>query len=407
MSKNSFIFPNTQNQPKTLLTIDWLTLNVNDNFSRLEIPESNTLIIGEFTLEYLPDIRTRHFNKYFKLWYKSEVVAVITSDSNSKKMLCGRSHVKIENHFFYNGELQDLITKIVDNFFLVSVKISRLDLALDGCYLHNFLNKFLYEDNFKYDNLVIGRVNDIDNITPIGFTRDNIKSCDFENFVIGSWGNKNLGTVRSEKFGRYYNKSKELRQIQKKEYITEYYKNNGFDLSKDVYRFEVQLSSSYISKVSTGVEILDFKEVDILFSYHDLFSLDSLKTLFQTSLKNWFEFYLKDNKRVDRCTRIVFFSDIQKSVYSKIIKVVKDKVRTIKVMINRLVKDVLFGSLKDSIDSIKDNIRETVMSLIERYHIYEWFKNTFPYHLSEIKKRASLEGIKLNYKHTNLELWTM
>lgn len=376
------------NQPNLLLTIDWLTLNVDDVFSSLIMDENNLFHHGDFKLELIPKMRTANFNKVFTMWYQGQSIATISSSSNSQHILLNRAHLKFENSLFYDGRIKDIACAIVENFSIKFISISRLDLACDGVYLHNFLNSYLYHDEKTSIRTRINRYCQHDNIQPVNLSTENIRTYSFDSFYIGQMGNRSLSRSRSERFIRYYNKTREVQETGKKQYVLDYYKNNGFDLEKDVYRFEIQFSSSHLAKLKD-------------FNWLHIFEPEKLQKLFQSGTINLFDFYYKEEKKPAKyCTKVVIFKDFAVSRYERIKKEVLDKTRTIRVGIKRMVSEILTGTMSgiSNIETAGNAIR-TVSAWLKSYNLRDWFLNRYPHWLKENRQNAiKTNGFCPNYQ---------
>ncbi|MBI1836840.1 MAG: hypothetical protein HYR91_06195 [Flavobacteriia bacterium] len=370
IDKNQF-----RNQSKLLITLDWLTFNVLDTFQYLTFDENNHYTHENFVLELIPNQRTKNFDKCMNVYYHGEFVMVVTCQSNSELILKGRAHVKIENHLFYSDTAKEVFEAFKEAFNINSLKISRVDIACDGVYLHNFLNQFLYGKNCTINHVNIGRVRDLDNITPILPNREDIKNNQFSNYYIGNLGNKSVGSSRSNKFARYYNKSRELKSHGKKEYIENYYKINGFE--GEVFRYEIQLNATAIS------EIMELK-------YHEIFDKQVIEKIFRTSNEQFFEFYYKTDKKVSRCPRVEMFEGIGEGKFQKIKRKVKRTLKTVQIAIKRLYHEIRVGAIEIIEEQI--NIDDTIELLLQRFNLREWYETKFPYWDYEIKK----EKIKFN-----------
>ncbi|GEM_PF-5057142 len=367
---------NFSNQHKLLITLDWLTFNILDTFQNIQFNEQNQYIQGSFVLELIQGQRTKNFDKIINCYYGGEHVFNITCQSNSDLILKGRAHLKIENHLFYSDTAKEVFQLFKDEFHINSLKISRVDIAVDGVYIHNFLNKFLYGKDCKINSINIGRVRDLDNISPVVPNREDIKKLNFSNFYIGSMGNKSLNTSRSNKFGRYYNKTEELKAHGKKEYIENYFKINGFE--GEVFRYEVQLNAQAIS------EIKDL-------NYHNIFDKDVQEKIFRTVNKEFFEFYYQTDKKVSRCPRVEMFEGIGEIMYEKIKRVVKRTLRTIKTAIKRMYQEIRVGIINVCDEQIQ--LDNTIELMLLRFNLKEWYDIKTPYWDDDLKK----EAIKYNY----------
>lgn len=389
---------------KLLLNLDWLTLNVIDVFKLLEFNESKK--IGEFYCEYKPQ-RTSHFNKMLNLWLGTEKVAVVTFEANSKIILKDRAHIKIENHMLYQDNCKEIIQKIIETFSINSCRISRVDIACDGVNFHEFvtkyeINKHKYKKDGKTvqsDDLHYFRVNDLDNLRPVGVDFSSIATGNYDCFTVGSYGDKDSGKSKSYRFSRYYNKTKELKDKNHKEYITEYFKNNG--LEGTIYRYEIEIRSAFLAQIDAV-------------QWFELFEPEILKLLFCTANKNFFEWRMKDDSNVSRCTEILLFDDIETGYLSRIKRVVKDKLRVVKMAISKMLQDSeIFRQTHNNENQnivSADRYHQAVIHLIKRNNLAEWFTHKYKYLRQDIIDRfckeipykpIDIKNYQLNINYTN------
>lgn len=373
------------NQSKLLITIDWLTLNVDDVFSRLILDENNQFVHGEFVLTLHPEKRTAHFNKYFTLNYQGRFIAAITSSSNSPHILVNRAHIKFENFLFYENTIEKTAVEIVEKFNIIFVSISRLDIAVDGVFLHPFINNYLFEKNDKKSiRTAVGRYCQHDNLFPYCDNIQDIRNHSFESYYCGQMGSKKTNKSKSERFIRYYCKTREIRETGKKQYILDYYTNNGFDLEKDVYRFEVELASSFLAKLQN-------------FNWQHIFDHDKIQKLFQTGIVNLFDFhYIIPDTPKKYSPKLEIFKNFAKSTYQRIKKEVQDKVRTIKIGVKRMISEILTGSMSGTENlEIAIKGKDVIKNYIEKYNLSQWFFNRYPFWQKEARQLAIKENLKI------------
>ena len=374
--KKSLIFTN---QHKLLLTLDWLTLNIDDFFQNLNWDEGYYQI-GDYVVT-LEDGGTNLFNYRASVFFSGDKVATLLFESKSKHILADRAHLKLENYLFYSGAAQSVLEGFISAFDIKDIRVSRVDIACDGVFLHEFLNSWLYGKKNEYDTRNIARVNDRDNIAPFVSDRASVANIDYDAFYIGSRGSRASRKTRSNKFGRYYNKTRELDNNSDKCYIRDYHSHNGF--SGTVYRYEVQLSSDYLSTLSN-------------FTYTDVFDQEKLESLFLSANKSFFEFYYKENSNVTKCQRIEIFSQFKQPLYKKVKKIVRDKTRTVRISIKRLASECFIGvfSTQEMREARKNTI-DTIYNLIRVYQLEEWYVKVAPYWWEEIKIKSIQKNIKM------------
>lgn len=385
------------NQHKLLLNIDWLTLNVEDNFIHFN-DSPGTFKIDDLLIEKV-DKQTSHFKQMCYVWHEKHKIAVITYDSRSNLILKGRAHIKFENHLFYSGELFNYYQKIKTSFNLNTITISRIDLAVDGVNFHEFVTKYEIEkQKQKYfgKSREIGyfRHDDRNNVNPVGTTFQSIATNIFDSFTVGSYGSKSTNTGKSCRFIRYYNKTKELEDKQHKKYISEYFEKNSF--KGTVYRFEIELRSEFLSQIQG-------------FQIDSIFNIETLSMLFRSSLKNFFEWRKKDDINVSRCTSIELFETISQPQFIRVKKEVNKTLRPIQQMIKRLIFDSV-ECLSDKTNSkivLANNYLTTIRVLVNEYNLKEWLSYKWSYLVEELQKYMNIHfstlykipeyQLKLNY----------
>ena len=362
-----------KNQSRLLINLDWLTLNISDVWKNLDFSSEGLISIGEFVIS-LREGRTRNFNKLASVLFRGVPVGTLAFDSNSKLILNDRAHFKLENSLFYTGDCHQLINEFIKAFEVSDVKVSRVDIAVDGVYLHEFLNNYLYEKDEK-KRVDVVRLRDVDNIAPVGFTRDNLINQSFDSFRIGNFGSKSSATRKGAKVARYYNKTKEIEEVSKKEYITDYYKENGFE--GQVFRYEIELASAYLNKLDQ-------------FEWFHLFDTEKLKSLFNTAQKQFLEFIEPVTNNVTNCPRIELFEGLEAPLYIKKKQTNKDNVRTIKTSIKRLIHESYLGELSYS-ENFKESTKQVVFELLEKYDLYNWFASiSYPLYYELLAKSIEL-----------------
>lgn len=367
-------YGNFRNQKRTLLTIDWLQVNIKDLFSTIQYDQNNLFEKDNFVFELTPHL-TQNFKKLVYIYYEGIKVLELSYENRHPIILKGRAMIKFENELFYSNEYHEIWQKFNNSFKCIDPKITKIDLAVDGVNFHKFINNHLKVKNYtqkqlKYEGIKkdCKRVNDIDNITPVyTTTRDSYRN-KYDSFTIGDRGARGKtrkdDRKRSTRYVRYYNKSAELLTHKgKKDYISTYFKENGLNNKKDIYRFEISIQSKFIKQLDG-------------FTFNDIFKKDKLISLFRTSLKNFFEFRLNQRKKINECKPLELFTKLeQASIYQRVKRVVKDAIRTIKVGIKRDVLDTLRG-LYDY--THKGLIRSTVIDKIKVFDLSEWWLNTYP-----------------------------
>lgn len=299
--------------PQTLITIDYLIINLKGSANQL------TGINSEFVFNLAP-YGTKTFANRFEVLYKGEKIGTLVNTPRSNIIDEQLNQFQFENHLFYTktlSELKNIISELVTSYDLNFVAINRLDIAFD-----------INDTNQYYRNLNTSLNN--------GSTRLSGRKKAFNQYnelIKGVCINNgfSVGQRSSSKFLRCYNKSLSL-QINEKQYILDYYKNNNFS-SQNVWRFEYQLNSSFFSNLKNFGHDKDFYNIDCKkqkLPFEDLtwsiFDYASLVELVQIAQSNFFE--LKENtglKQINAEKSILFILDFSylKTFFSSFIPTFK------------------------------------------------------------------------------------
>jgi hypothetical protein len=96
-----------------------------------------------------------------------------------------------------------------------------------------------------------------------------------------------------------YNKSHEMREVKKKNYIINKWKICGLDTSKDIWRLEFSIHNSKFDMINKNTKIHSPFEIDrIDDNYY-------LQNVIQVLIDNYFTFFQKTNSRARNCTKKV------------------------------------------------------------------------------------------------------
>ncbi|MFN5416044.1 MAG: hypothetical protein ACK5B9_03235 [Flavobacteriia bacterium] len=376
------LFNTFKNQSKILLNIDWLTLSCTDIFNSLTFDKDDIYELENFVIHEQKKGKTQLFNRKAFVYYYGQKISTITFQSSSNIQLVNRAHIKIENELFYDNQGKAIINQFINTFRLTAISVSRLDICVDGVFLHNFFNSYFYEKN-----AIIHRVKGThDDFNHPYSSASQRRSFTYDCYSFGSYGNRSTGTSKSSKFARYYNKSKEIKEQSHKTYILDYWKNNGFNIEKDIYRFEFELKNNYLKTIKD-------------FSFEKIFDFEYLKMLFNTATKNTLEFRLNDGtKNVTRYEPINLFEGLSSPILERVKRVIKSVTRTTKILIKKLYFDCIAGAYKNE-GWKRISFIENMNSLIVDNNLVTWWKQSKDRFNDDLHKLSRTNNIELNYKH--------
>lgn len=364
------------NQKHLIFNIDWLSFRIVDTLS-IELFDDKILNLrGGYKL-ILQEYGTPQFINLCFVHYEGEKIAEIQFNARMAA-LKGSAIVKIENHVFYSafyrGFNEIFTTNLIDILNSKMLNVSRLDICVDGVEFDRFINDLRVEK--KYYQLKQKNVKGVDN----GYNSE------FGGVFTGFY----VGNRNGRRFGRYYNKTKELKKKGHKKYISEYFVSNGFDVNKDIKRFEIQMNSEFLG------EVKDFDLSRILSKN------DELVRLFELSLSNFFEFVSAESNdtNISRRKRIKLFdfSNVKVPTYVRVKKEKGSNIRTKKIVVKNLIFEALTDKEKTMIDKF-----HTAKKIVDDYDLGDWLISKSEYIVNEVWRYCEINNIEMiNIETKNL-----
>lgn len=302
------------------LNIDWLQLNCR-SISTLD----DGLKHG-YTLKHL-EYGTRHFKNVTEIYFKHDRIATVAFNPASK-ILNPQTHlIKFDNKQLYRKDLQQFVKSFLIQFNLTFHNFSRIDIALDFSQFdndtqpHDFIRRVVNGQYLKYNKAE----------AQTKFTQD----------IKNSFSYLKFGSNSSDICFYIYNKSLELKQVKHKPWITDNWKANGLDTSKDIYRLEFSIKAPHKSLINlfTG-------ELSNPFTL-DLLNTSNTASLFNTLVCQYFRFKFKSKQRNKaRMNNIPLFDNIASEFKLLTISNKLDSGRSDKIFIKKLneVNDYMRGN---------------------------------------------------------------
>lgn len=377
--------------PKTLITIDYLIINLKGDLSPITHTNSFDFVIAPYG--------TKTFSNKFDVFYKKEKIGIIVNEPRSNIIAPDLNQLQFENHIFYSrslAELKQIIIDLTDSYNLEFTSINRLDVAFDINDKENYYRKL----NTSLNNggvRLSGRKKTFNQYNEL------VKGVCINNGFT-------LGQRSSSKMLRVYNKSLNL-QIKEKDHIIQWYKENDFK-NVDVWRFEYQLNSSFFSNLKSFGHDKDFYDVnkeklklpfeDLTFAIFDYGALINLVIMAQT---NFFE--LKENtgkKQINAEKSISFILD-----FDYLLSISSDYKPTFKRLKTTHVPNVtkrkrLAKSLFREYCANHQNVTYIValnrvlleVNPYDEKPLIEWFTQKMSFYLAEFKEVEKIDN-KFNY----------
>jgi len=387
--------------PKTLISIDFLIINLKGSVTPIAGTNS------EFIFNVAP-YGTKTFSNRFEVKYKGEKIGTLVNEPRSNIIDSELNQFQFENHLFYTKsllELKSIISDLVDSYHLSFTAINRLDIAFD-----------INDNNNYYRNL-----NTSLNTGSVRLSGRKKAFNQYNELVKGVCINNGfaLGQRSSSKFLRCYNKSLSL-EINEKQYILDYYKNNNFS-NNNVWRFEYQLNSSFFSNLKNFGHDKDFFDVNkekLKLPFEDLtwciFDYNALINLVEMAQNNFFE--LKENtglKQINAEKSISFILnfDYLKTLYSKF-KLIFKRLKTTHIpnliKRKRLAK-ALFREYCANFQNVSYIVALNRLLLeINPFNdlpLLEWFELKMKFYLAEFNEHEKMNikfDFTLFYEQSNL-----
>ena len=250
-----------------ILTLDWLTLSLTACLEAPKQGEYNPVQLGN-DIVIVPQLHGwKRFTYSWDVYYHGEKVALLGSHPRKEIGVIKADFCSLQllNHVLQTDLLWEFLLDLFDLEGVSLHNVQEVHIAMDGCSgLTDLVNKVLFRGAAKEQIRKVGR-NSATNLDPVGF---NSRLQQAAGFYVGS--------RKSDRFIRIYDKSKEL-EVSNKLYFKDLWAKNGIDQEEPVERFEMVLRSKELRKIK------DF----------DLWKLADTKylaSLLKTGCKNLFEF---------------------------------------------------------------------------------------------------------------------
>jgi hypothetical protein len=205
--------------------IDWLQLYV-------EMPLSDIADNTYYDVS-LQSFQTRQFKKVYAIKSAGDKLplATLAAEAHSNIMAKNTGILKIENKILYQSDLKSWINNLLQKLNLKLLNVTRIDYFIDFQEFLNDVNPADFIKDFVSGNIIkMGKSKfQINGSVKKAFTYDYLK----------------FGSKTSDVNYYLYNKSKELRDVKNKPYITKIWDKSKIDHEKqDVWRLEFSIKSS-------------------------------------------------------------------------------------------------------------------------------------------------------------------
>lgn len=270
--------------PLSYYSIDWLQLYCLCTINSEGEPTIPSCLISphqdrngyhrEYKLTHAIEF-THGYTWHRTIMWRDYTIAHISAIPSSKLHNARGCSIKLSNAILYLYDWYFVLIDILDTLKWQAQNISRIDLCCDVNFFINGLLPSTFIRNYVHKKNSYIRVGRKANDWALYGQKDT-SSTSYNSI---RWGSRQSGVSVY-----LYNKSKELRDKKDKPYIRYCWKNAGLNLSKDVWRTEISITSQ-----GCGLKSISSKMLHTLF-VDDLQSSEAIKAMFQTYASKYFHF---------------------------------------------------------------------------------------------------------------------
>lgn len=346
---------------QSITVIDWLQVRFNVELPTFSNNKKYFKLNNETFILYTGN-QSQNFSNVDDLYIKGEKVGTLQYNPRSTIIKDSIIILKIENELFYN----ETYLKYVD--YCISVLkwkyegITRIDIARD-CINYDlipFVKTHYHSTELRLPTYSIKKV---------GKT----KLYPYDETMY-------LGSKSSGKHIKIYDKSKELKNNNKR-HIKAFYRLNGMDWkSNTVERFELSLNGKKAKNINVFA----------------LTNHNYLNDILRQESKGFFEFtktvIRKGKKKIKDVTPIKF-NDVTPTEYNK---VTQKKVYTLNSLgtAKRLIKSLYFDNLEHKDVTYLDN-QTMIYRLVSKNDLWDWYNTKQDYWLNEFNRKTANDVISL------------
>jgi len=297
------IFPK---ENTSIPTLDWLQFMFGGMFQEAENYDDRPLDYG-----------TRSFANVIEAWQGNWRKATIVNEPKSPLLRPDMNLIKLDNRECYWKNPVARLIECGQAHNLQFLKSSRIDIAVDFNTFAFGLHPVTLIDGF-YSNKYLKQ--GMKNYTIRGKQtfEANPHYLKFE-------------TIKCPVSAYLYNKSKELRDVKKKNYIIKHWKDNGLDITRDVWRLEFSMHTQKFVIYNKNT-----KEREL---FNPLLLDDSLylRTVLLALINKYWVFRKNDHhKKIYQMRKINFFNKVNETYHIQFLREDKDAGRSDIIFLNKL-----------------------------------------------------------------------
>lgn len=201
----------------------------------------------------------------YTIYQYGEEIAILTCNPRSSALKKGTGVLKIVNPILYQIGLANIVYNLLQLCNIIPINISRLDLCAD----FNHFQGYPDMQDFFQDFLTL-------KLWKIGAAKYKVCAnkatefdCDYFK-LIGLQSSRHtyqylrFGSKVSKVSAYLYNKTQEFRDVKRKNYIAEAWKENGIEESKEVWRLEFSLKGDGIKFLNKETKMWQAKDLEMV-----------------------------------------------------------------------------------------------------------------------------------------------
>ena len=239
---------------------------------------------------------TSVYKDMYTIYLYGEEIAILCCNPRSTALKKGSGQLKILNPILYQIGLAYIVYNLLHSCNIIPINISRLDLCAD----FNHFEGYPDMQDFFQDFLTL-------KLWKIGAAKYKVCAnkatefdCDYFK-LIGLQSSRHtyqylrFGSKVSKVSAYLYNKTQEFRDVKRKNYIAEAWKENDIDEQKEVWRLEFSLKGDGIKFLNTETKMWQAKNLEMV-----LDPIQRTQVYNALYLKYWKFRYNDGQKRKDR-----------------------------------------------------------------------------------------------------------
>ena len=235
------------------------------NIDKLKLIYNNKDIelLNKSSFDFIRQPDTKHtltHQQSYLITYNQQLIFYLL---NKERLRTDYSKLIFINEFLYNNSFNDILNLFIDTFKITDFYITDLEISINT-------NKKLTRNYYNYFNKK--EIKLLPNYKSFSYLPSELR---FTNIV------KNdtiyIKKLKSPINIRIENKTKEIKEHSKKQYILDYYNNKGLSIIKDIYRLEMRLDLVKLRNVSRYTKYQSKQDYSNIISLREFKKLDYLK----------------------------------------------------------------------------------------------------------------------------------